>query len=105
MAKLILYKGQIPEWTALSKSQQRELAPKLSKVVIQRPVVFIPALLQVLFAVWLIGFAPYFPLKDLLFFPMIIGSAVIAFLPYHQHFRNELIQYLSSQPSEQTKTD
>jgi hypothetical protein len=99
MAKLIFYKGQIPEWLALSKARQRELAPSISKLIIRRPVVFILPVFQMIFAVWLIGFSPHFQLKDLLFLPMIIGSAAIAFLPYHAHFRNELLAVLAAEKS------
>lgn len=98
MPKPIFYKGQIPEWVALDKGRQRELAPLISKQIIRRPAVFILPLLQVLFAVWLIGFAPHFQLKDVLFFPMIIGSAAIAFLPYHAHFKTELLAVLDKDP-------
>jgi hypothetical protein len=96
MKKLIFYRGQIPEWVALSKDKQRTLAAQISKQIIQQPVVFIPPLLQIIFAIWLIGFAPHFPAKDLLFFPMIIGSAVVAFLPYHSQFRDVLISRLNA---------
>jgi type III secretory pathway component EscV len=96
MKKLVFYRGQIPEWVVLSKDRQRTLASQISKQIIQQPVVFIPPLLQIIFAIWLIGFAPNFPAKDLLFFPMIIGSAVIAFLPYHSYFREVLISLLNA---------
>lgn len=96
MPKLVLYRGQIPEWVALSKERQRVLSPQISQQVIRRPAVFLPPLLQIAFAIWLIGFSPYFPLKDLLFLPMIIGSAVIAFIPYHAAFRDALLRELAS---------